>query len=253
MSIQTIHSGKWNYKGLAAVFAITGLLLYILFSNLNDNIFSFIDKKAFRFLNGFIESSSFWQNFWAMANHRVADWIEDVCFALFFCWVITATPAKERRGKIAECIFILFYVALLVIFSKRIVFGYLLDVQRKSPTLLMDGFTNMADKASWLKVKFKSPKSFPGDHAVTALSFISGFLYLGRKRFFIALAATCYGIFLCLPRMIAGAHWLSDVLIGSGSIVAIAFSLAFLTPLASFCIEKIESLITPRKYKETAV
>jgi membrane-associated phospholipid phosphatase len=115
----------------------------------------------------------------------------------------------------------------------------------------MDGFTNLAAKANWLKVKFKSPKSFPGDHAVTALCLITGFSYLGRKRLVVALTAVCYGIFLCLPRMVAGAHWLSDVLIGSGSIVTIGFSLAFFSPFASFCISRIERLITPGN-RETA-
>jgi membrane-associated phospholipid phosphatase len=36
-----------------------------------------------------------------------------------------------------------------------------------------------------------------------------------------------------MPRLITGAHWLSDVLVGSGGIVLFFLSIAFCTPLAN--------------------
>jgi membrane-associated phospholipid phosphatase len=42
--------------------------------------------------------------------------------------------------------------------------------------------------------------------------------------------------------MIAGAHWLTDILCGSSSVVLIIFSWAFYTPFASVCMKKIHQL-----------
>lgn len=235
---------KYNYKLIIILHILVASLITSLFWNKTSSFWFPLDKGCFQMVNSWIANSYFWQNFWAMANHRLADWVQDVCFLVFFFWIIQSTPKEGRVKKTAECIFVLLYSALTILFVNELLFRALLHVQRKSPTLILDTFTNLSEKITWLKVKTKSPKSFPGDHATTAVLFIVGFIYLARKNLTIAITATCYGIFLILPRMIAGAHWLTDVLFGSGSIVCIFFTWAFCTPFASFCIGKLEKMLT---------
>jgi membrane-associated phospholipid phosphatase len=209
----------------------------------HQGLFSPLDKGCFRFLNSLVEKSSFWQNFWAMANHKMADWLEDIIFIGFFYWQIRVSPKEERIRKTAEILFLIFYSAFIILIANELLFRVILHIKRDSPTLVMDTFTNLSEKITWLKVKFKSPKSFPGDHATTALIFMASFVYLARKHLHILCSAICYGIFLCLPRLIAGAHWLSDILVGSGSIMALFFAWAFYTPLAEKSIQKLENAL----------
>ena len=232
-----------NTKMLLFIHLFVIALVTCLFYSLSNSPFSSLDKGCFQFVNGWIQTSHFWQIFWAMANHRGADILEDICFILFFYWIIKATPKAERTRKIAECLFFLLYCASIILIANELLFRVLLHIERKSPTLIVDSFTNLSEKVTWLKVKFKSPKSFPGDHATTALLFITSFIYLARNNIRITVAAILYGIFLCLPRLVVGAHWITDILVGSGSISLIFFSWAFFTPLASTCIKKIENVL----------
>jgi Kdo2-lipid A phosphotransferase len=80
-----------------------------------------------------------------------------------------------------------------------------------------------------MSTKDDSSKSFPGDHGTTALLFAASFSYLAGWR--LGLLASLYAAFLCMPRLITGAHWLSDVIVGSGTITILFLSWAFCTPL----------------------
>ncbi|MBS0627024.1 MAG: phosphatase PAP2 family protein [Verrucomicrobia bacterium] len=246
MSNQKKHSqasSKINYKILLFIHILVSILISSLFYSISKGNPITLDKKCFQLLNSWIQNSSFWQTFWAMANHRMADWVTDACFLLFFYWIVKASPKTEQIRKAAECLFFLLYSAIIILLTNELLFRGLLHIHRNSPTLVIDSFVNLSEKVTWLKVKFKSPKSFPGDHATLYLLFIASFLYLARKNIKITVTAILYGIFLCLPRLIAGAHWVTDILVGSGSIVIIFFSWAFCTPLASICIQKIENIL----------
>ncbi len=234
---------KIDYKSLIFLHLFVAAGICSLFYILSHHPYTYLDEKCFRLLNGWVENSFFWQNFWAMANHRLADWVEDVCFLIFFYFVIKSCPKAERIRKAAECIFLVLFCASMNLLANELLFRELLNIKRNSPTLIFDSFTNLSAKITWLKVKVKSPKSFPGDHATLALSFIVGFLYVARHNIKITVAAILYGLFLCLPRLVVGAHWITDIMIGSGSIVLIFFGWAFCTPLASVCIQKIENLL----------
>lgn len=245
-------SPKKTVLRLLTIHLLIAALVAILFYDVHHGPFSPLDKGCFRLLNSWVAESSLWQNFWAMANHRMADWVEDVVFILFFYWMIRSTAKSEQPRKIAEILFFILFASFIILVANELLFRVLLHIRRDSPTLIMDDFTNLSEKITWLKVKFKSPKSFPGDHATTALIFMATFTYLARKHKLILFSAISYGIFLCLPRLIAGAHWLSDILVGSGSIVAIFFGWAFYTPLAEKCIQKLEkSLLYLRKKTAT--
>ena len=231
----------WKIKMLLTLHILVGLTILSLFLEPVNSLWVPIDQGFFQLANSWIKESFFWQNFWAIANHRLADFLlEDLGFLFLFFWIIYATPAALRQRKTAECLFILIYGAFIILIANEFLFRNLLHIERKSPTLVMDTFTNLSDTVTWLKIKTKSYKSFPGDHATTAILSIVGFFFLAREQRTVRIITLFFGLFLALPRLIVGAHWLTDVLIGSGSIIAICFGWAFCTPLASSCIHIVD-------------
>lgn len=205
----------------------------------------FLDHKAFLFLNSWVHHSPFWQNFWAFTGHRMMDWIHDILMLTFFAVNIYCAATALKRRKIAELIFSILFIALVICMVNGILFPEFIHAPRKSPTMVDKTAFRLSSVIDWIKVKDHSRKSFPGDHATTATLFACLIFYLMGKR--AGIIAVFYAIFFCLPRLIAGAHWLTDNLIGSASIAILATSIAFGTPLADKCISGIESLIRWRK------
>ena len=99
----------------------------------------------------------------------------------------------------------------------------------------------------WTKVKDHSRKSFPGDHATTAVLFTCFVYYLMGWR--LGLLATLYAIFFCLPRLIVGAHWLTDILLGSSLIAISVSSLIMGTPIGNGVFRFFEKVILKLRAK----
>lgn len=230
---------KWNFKPLIAAHFLVAFLVFTLFYQRTYTIlWQSIDEGFFKLLKAMIHDSPFWQNFWAMANHRVADFVEDFFFLVFFLWLLKTTPKKERLRKAAEFLFVALLTAAVIIFINNLLFKQFLHIERYSPSYILDYFPRLSEQVSWLKVKDKSKLSFPSDHGTTALLFVADFLFLSRNKL-LTFCVCFYGTFLCCPRMIAGAHWITDILFGSAALVLLVFSWAFCTPFAKHGIEKI--------------
>ena len=203
-----------------------------------------LDWSSYKFLNRLIQTSSFWQNFWAFAGHRMMDWIHDGLMILFFLIPIFRADSNRRARKMAEMLFSALLIGLTITLFNSILFGDYLQFARKSPTLVDEGAFRLSSVISWIKVKDHSSISFPGDHATTAILFACCIFNLMGKRS--KLIVFFYSIFFSLPRLITGAHWLTDTLIGSASIALFSTSLAFGTPFATRCIDGIEWLLSIR-------
>jgi membrane-associated phospholipid phosphatase len=97
-------------------------------------------------------------------------------------------------------------------------------------------------------VKDETVACFPGDHATTLLLFTVLYsFYAGRK---LGAFAALYAIFRILPRLIVGAHWASDIIVGSGCLVLFFLSLALCTPFHTWTIDRIEKILTFRRTYE---
>ena len=134
-----------------------------------------------------------------------------------------------RLRKVSEIIFCVVYIAAIIYFVNRLLFRENLSIPSLGPTLVVDDSVRLSQEIPWMKIKDDSSKSFPGDHGTTALLFAASFSYLAGWR--MGILATLYAAFLRMPCLITGAHWLSDVLVGSGTITIIFLSWAFCTPL----------------------
>lgn len=227
---------SWRIKPLLLWNCIGLTLLASLF--IFSDTWNLIDTQFFHFVNEPLKDNSFLRTLWALASHSLADWVEDLCILGFYIAAIAQTPKGLRQRRGAELIFCVLLTALTIILINRLFCRDFLHVRRASPSLVIDQMVNITQYISWIEFKVHSSKSLPGDHATTALMFAVSYAYLVRGR--LAIFALLYGAFLCLPRLAVGAHWLSDIVVGSGCIVMISISWAFFTPFAHKVICAIE-------------
>jgi membrane-associated phospholipid phosphatase len=189
-----------------------------------------LDESVFRALNGSLESGESWQTFWAWANWRMADAVPALFMLALVVWWLIEGGRKVLGRRIAA--FVAFAFALLLM---RDLTGTLLEDgmewRRRSPTLLLPDVFLLSTLVPHVDAKDISGKSFPGDHAF-ALIAVAVFLWhqAGKRRgLFALLILTPF----MLPRLVGGAHWLTDILVGSVCMVLFVSSWWFSTPLGA--------------------
>jgi membrane-associated phospholipid phosphatase len=186
--------------------------------------------------------------FWALVNHRKADLVEDAIFLLFFIFAIRAAPKEKRIRRTAEFIFCIILAGSVIYFVNRTLLRNHVLIPRKSPSLVITPCVRLSKEVPWLTVKDETIACFPGDHATTLLFFTVLYsFYAGRK---LGIYAALYATFRILPRLIAGAHWTSDILVGSGCLVLFFLSLALCTPFHTWIIDRIEKILTVKRIHE---
>lgn len=111
--------------------------------------------------------------------------------------------------------------------------GHLLATRRPSPT---NYFTDIyrVSQLTGIDTKDDSTSSFPGDHGMMLLIF-AGYMW----RFFTFrsfLLAMLIVVVFSLPRIMIGAHWLTDIVVGSLSVVLVGLSWWLLTNACQRCL-----------------
>ena len=187
-----------------------------------------LDVSFFKLLNQSLEGHPTWQLFWASLNHKMTDWIEDIVFLLFCAWAVIRSPAELRLKKASQFIFCILFAIPVIYTADRIICRELIDIQRVSPSLVVSPCIRLSYEIPWMKIKDSTHSCFPGGHAVTLLFFATSYTFFaGRK---LGAYAICYALFRCLPRLIVGAHWLTDIVIGSVSVTLFSLGWALCTP-----------------------
>lgn len=193
-----------------------------------------LDLLFFQAANNSLKGHPQWQIFWALLNHPLMDWVGDLVMLLLFFVYIKQARSQMRYHRIAECVFTAFYLAAVIFFVIGVFFRGYLRIHRVSPSLVVDSSIRISKEIDWLKIKDRCSRSFPGDHATTVLLFAFCFSYFASWR--LGLLAFLYAVLLSLPRLFLGAHWLSDILIGSLPISIVCFAWAFYTPFKDWIV-----------------
>ncbi len=221
----------WKWKLLLLWHVVGALLIGSLFWPVTKVYWEMFDIAFFKMINSTLRDRPTWQLFWACANHKLADWVEDVCILAFFWAYVKQAHSSLRLRKVAEVLFCALFIGAVICLVNQILFRENLQITRLSPSSVVDDCVRLSKEVSCMRVKDVSSKSFPGDHGTTALLFGASFSLLAGWR--LGILASLYAAFLCMPRMITGAHWFSDVVVGSGTIAIITLSWAFCSPLFS--------------------
>lgn len=169
-----------------------------------------IDIQAAYFFNSFVQTNPFWQNFWAFFNSRASDWLYDgimIVFALYFIL------EKEHATRCVKILLLGLFMLFCHNFFNHYLLQKVLAIQRSSPMDVLPDLFNLSSAIHWTRVKIRSATCFPADHAHTCCMFVIGMFHLmGRKRGTVALVLSVPFIMARLP---TGAHWLTDILLGS--------------------------------------
>ena len=110
--------------------------------------------------------------------------------------------------------------------------GQAIPFNRLSPTLELDAVHRVSDITG---IFTKMPqKQFSGDHGLMLIIFAAFVWRYAGFRYFAA--AVLLTIIFSLPRIMAGAHWFSDIMAGSLSLALITVPRILLTPLSDQCV-----------------
>ncbi|WFQ80113.1 phosphatase PAP2 family protein [Xenorhabdus sp. SF857] len=189
----------------------------------NHGFWFHIDSAIFYFFNEKLLPDAKFSLFVAIVNIRAFDVISLLCMGLLY---YSAFHKQDHAGKRR-----LFMIGLVMLISAVIInqIGHQIPVSRPSPTLTFENVNRINEVTRW-HTKDSSKDSFPGDHGLMLLIFSSFILrYISRSAFCIALLIM---VAFALPRIMAGAHWFTDIAVGSLSLTLIGMSWILLTPLS---------------------
>ena len=237
---------RWRWPGLVICHLLTALVFASWLWTPSRQWLDALDVQVFHLLNAPLATNMLWAKIWAVGSMRLTD-IGAGCIMLAFIikdgWIFTG--AQVRRALYA---FLPVLALLLLIrvgpFAELV---KLMHWQHSSPSLVVAGAVRLAElfpawDAVW-HIKDSSVRSFPGDHASVLLLWV---LFLwpyanGRQRWLISGLTVLF----LMPRLIAGAHWISDILIGGTTLSLLSFGWGCYTPYAAKTADLLERLSAP--------
>lgn len=222
------------------LFNILGIALFLSWYLPTNHGFWFpIDSSIFFFFNEHLATNRTFLYLVAYTNNRAFDAIALLSMGLLYLSFFVKRDGYEKRRMLILGVVILFTAVILN------QLGHLLPVQRASPTHFFENI-NRVGELTGINTKDSSRDSFPGDHGMMLIIFAVFMLrYFTVRSFIIAL-----GIFVIfiLPRIMIGAHWFSDIAVGSLSVVLVGLSWWLLTPASDALLNLLDKHL-PGKYR----
>lgn len=197
------------------------LALFAWFNPITHALCVSADQALFYLFNGSLLNYPAWQTFWGMLNHRRETSYNLILAVCFNLWAIFAIKNPIQRKSCIKY-FIYFWICFELVFClQQYFFHGFLHLTRASPSLVLRPSIRLSEVLSNPHIKDVSKDCFPSGHAFALLYWALFSLYLSPKR--IGILGFVFALFLCLPRLFSGAHWMSDVLF-SGLLAAICFA-----------------------------
>jgi Kdo2-lipid A phosphotransferase len=184
------------------------------------------------------EGRAAWRILWAVANHRAMDAVAALAMAALVAHYAWRTPPSARPRILAWLILITLSCLVMLQVGKA------LPVDRPSPTRHHAGVVLLSAEVSSISTKDASSDSFPGDHGLVLMVFAGGVALSLPWAY--GLAAGVMAVVFTLPRLMSGAHWLSDELVGALALALLALAWLYATPLQAWATARIEGLL-PRR------
>lgn len=226
-------ASHWNFR----LWSGYQLLALLLFTSWWQGAWQGIDEALFHLTNEWLHHPS-WAYLVARANQR---WV-DGAIALTMGLLVLQHARQTHRGE-------RHYLLLLILlmagsFSLQVALGKLLPVERPSPTLVHEMALRLTTLIPDLHTKDASSGSFPSDHGIGFLTFALFACYRFERRQLVWLLPLL--AVLATPRLLSGAHWLSDILCGALPLTLLVAAWLFHTPLLGWCYRALDLLPWPK-------
>ncbi|MCJ7774198.1 MAG: hypothetical protein MUP22_13830 [Desulfobacterales bacterium] len=222
-------STNWNPTLLIALNLLAAFLLISWIWPTTRIWWDLIDYSIFKACDNSLETGKTWQTFWAVTNWRLFDVTQFVLvFSIAFYWVFDKNKkfAKQRMMEF------LFFILLCFSINSALKSALLiLDYHRLSPTKVIDSAFRLSKTVTWLMVKDSSDASFPGDHGFVLIC--ASIFYWLKSGFRLGLVSSILLAPFLFPRLVIGAHWATDILVGSIFMSLITIGWYFGTPMQS--------------------
>ena len=209
-----MHKTKW-------LFLIIATILFSYFYIPKSLFWDPINYYGFKGLNSLLGLGKLFQFLFACLNHRYNDWVVDAVFLAFFISYVKQKNAKPALLKIIESLLIISVMLFVIFVINKQLFRYVIQIESISPSLKYSPYFNLDELFKVFSTKIYSTDSYPGDHATTAIIFYLLLAPLLKKPQTWYLASYCF--LIILPRLVLGAHNISDIVAGS---LPIALSIA---------------------------
>ncbi|MDL2280006.1 phosphatase PAP2 family protein, partial [Desulfovibrio sp. OttesenSCG-928-G11] len=215
-------------KKIAAILALNLFGAALLASFLlpyGHEIWRQADGAIFLFFNRYLQPGSFFLHLAAISNVRAFDAVSLLFMGALYLHYFRRAGDREKGQMIAVGLFML---ATAIIIKQC---DFLYPIAHPSPTRhAWPVDINRISLLTGIGAKDSAANSFPGDHGMMLMIFTAFMArYHGRRAF--ALAALITVVF-AMPRIAGGAHWFSDVYMGSLAVVCLVCPWLLLTPLS---------------------
>ncbi|AMO48051.1 Phosphoesterase, PA-phosphatase related [Enterobacter sp. FY-07] len=229
MLIKNAVKMKTRYS-LIVLLNVAGLALFFSWYLPANHGFWFpLDSTIFHFFNRGLAENRAYLWFVALTNNRAFD----ACSLLAMGSLMLTFWLREDRNGRRRVVMIGLTMLLIAVVLNQLA-QLLMPVQRESPSLFFTDITRVSDLLDF-PTKDASKDSFPGDHGMMLLIFSAIMLrYFGQKAFGVALIIV---VVFAFPRVMIGAHWFTDIVVGSLSAVLIGLPWCLMTPLSDKIIQ----------------
>ncbi len=217
-----------------------GLALFLSwYMPVNHGFWFPLDAGLFHFFNQALVKSQAFLWVVAITNNRAFDGCSLLAMG---CLMLSFWLKEDQTGR--RRIVIIGLVMLLAAVVINQLAQHLMPVKRASPSLYFPNI-NRVSELLHISTKDASKDSFPGDHGMMLLIFSAFMLrYFGKKAFAIALIIV---VVFAFPRVMIGAHWLTDIAVGSLSAVLIGIPWCLMTPMSDRLIDLFDRYLPGKK------
>ena len=245
MKSKDLFSAEWGWHKLITFNLLALILLASWLWQPTRALWDALDVSMFHLLNAPLATSSVWAHVWGIGNMRPVDaGVGLLLVGLLIKRNFIFTGEQVRHAFFAFLALML--MLLLIRFGFNAILN-MLDWQRASPSLVLTDAVLLTQlfpdwTAHWY-LKDSSKQCFPGDHASVLL--IWAMLVSGFTRGWKLLLVWLLTLFFMLPRLVAGAHWASDDLVGGVFLAFVAFGWAYYSPYLAKVSDWLEKIFSP--------
>jgi membrane-associated phospholipid phosphatase len=196
-----------------------------------------LDDSFFWATNGSLAKGELWREIWAVANHRAFDLVAALSMFTLYGHYALLRQRENLRHYIAIGLFLTIAITLVLQGGKL-----LIPIERPSATMIYSEALRLSELVPYIETKDSDIDTFPGDHGLVLLLF-TGFILYNMPRIYGVIALLLTFIFT-VPRLMSGAHWLSDELVGAIGVGSLALGWIFATPLHDRVVDWLERKLT---------
>jgi membrane-associated phospholipid phosphatase len=241
----TFLNSQWRLRPLLICHIGAVLLLASWLWQPTRQLWDQFDLALFALLNEPVHAAGLWAHIWAIGSMRPVDLgVGLLMLAVMLKADLVFSGAQVRRALFAFLAVLLAMLLLRVGFAELV---KLMDWQRPSASLVVEGSARLTELfPAWEErwdMKDSASRSFPGDHASVLLiwALFMSFFARGWK----LLLVWSLAVLFMLPRLVAGAHWASDALVGGVFLSLLGLAWGCYTPFASKASAWLERISAP--------